>query len=351
MSGGPSILVARDSFKGTMSAAVVAEAVAAGVRNAGGNVDLCPVADGGEGTLEALRGAVGGHLVRRLATGPDGQRVEACYLLSRDGDSAVIETAAASGLHLVDPERVDAWAATSAGTGELLSAAASAGARHLLLGVGGSGCTDGGLGALSAIAEAGGLHRARLTVLCDVVTPYEEAARVFGPQKGADENTVVRLTTRLHDTAAALPRDPCGHARTGAAGGLAGALWAAYDADLVSGIDTILGWHDVRRRLDQVDAVITGEGRIDAQSAQGKVVEGVARWSADAGVPVYAFVGRNRADQHTLSALGIVAVVEAGDPASLRAAGAVITQQAGQRPVRAARTAAIARSAKAAPHV
>lgn len=177
MSGGPSILVAPDSFKGTMSAAVVAEAVAAGVRNAGGNVDLCPVADGGEGTLEALRGAVGGHLVRRLATGPDGQRVEACYLLSRDGDSAVIETAAASGLHLVDPERVDAWAATSAGTGELLSAAASAGARHLLLGVGGSGCTDGGLGALSAIAEAGGLHGARLTVLCDVVTPYEEAAR------------------------------------------------------------------------------------------------------------------------------------------------------------------------------
>lgn len=324
---GPRILLAPDSFKGTMNAETVAAALAEGVVDAGGTVDRCPVADGGEGTLEALRASVPGTTRHLDATGPDGRSVQASFLLADDRVTAVIETASASGLHLIDVDRVDAFAATSRGTGELVNAAVAAGATDLLLGVGGSGCTDGGLGAIEAITEAGGLGHAHLTVLCDVVTPYEEAARVFAPQKGADPETVERLTRRLHDTATRLPRDPRILPRTGAAGGLAGGLWAAFGAELVSGIDVVLARSDVRRRLGRVDAVITGEGCLDAQTAQGKVVEGVSRWAREAGVPAYAVVGRNAAAASTQARLGLAAVLEAGTPALLRHAAATITEQ------------------------
>jgi glycerate kinase len=343
---GARIMLAPDSFKGTMSAATVAEALADGVIAAGGAVDSCPVADGGEGTLEALRSSVPGTLRHVDATAPDGAPVRASYLLGADGVTAVIETASASGLHLIDVDRVDAFAATSRGTGEVISAAVAAGATDILLGVGGSGCTDGGLGAVAAIAEAGGLGQARLTVLCDVVTPYEEAARVFAPQKGADPETVERLTSRLHTTAAGLPRDPRAVARTGAAGGLAGGLWASFDAALVSGIDVVLERSMASLRLAQADAVITGEGCLDAQTAQGKVVEGVSRWARHAGVPAYAVVGRNAAAPSTQASLGLVAVLEAGTPALLRHAATVITEQVTQaRPSRPpARTDPVQRS-------
>jgi glycerate kinase len=323
------ILIAPDSFKGTMTATVVAEALAAGVLDAGGTPDLCPVADGGEGTLEALSSALRGRFVELQATAPDGHQLTAHYFLTEDGVTAVVETATASGLHLVDVSTVDAWAATSAGTGQLIAAAVAAGATDILLGVGGSGCTDGGLGAVAAIEAGGGLGRARLTVLCDVVTPYENAARVFGPQKGADPAMVERLTARLDDTAARMPRDPRGVPRTGAAGGLAGALWATYGAELVSGIDAVLERQRVRERLQQVDAVITGEGKLDAQTVDGKVIDGVTRWAAKAGRPVFAVVGRNDASSEVLAKLGIAEVLEAGDPAALRHAAALLTRRLG----------------------
>lgn len=323
---GRRVLIAPDSFKGTMSAATVATAMAEGVGSAGGVPDICPLADGGEGTLEALRGSVGGEDVLMTVTAPDGREVRAAYLLGRDSSTAVVETASASGLHLINPQTVDAYAATSAGTGQLIAAAAGAGAKTILVGVGGSGFSDGGTGALDAIASAGGLNQARLVVMCDVITPYEQAARVFGPQKGADPDTVLRLAERLESTARRLPRDPRGVDRTGAAGGLAGALWAAHGALLVSGIDAVLERLGFEHRLARADMVITGEGRLDAQTAQGKVISGILRWAGPAGVPVYAVVGQCAMSTADVRALGLVDAVEAGDEPSLAEAAARIAR-------------------------
>lgn len=323
----PRVVLAPDSFKGTLSAAEVAEALAEGVREARGAPLLCPVADGGEGTLAALRTSISGEDVQRAVIAPDGRQIWASYLLSTDGQTAVVETAAASGLHLIDPATVDAWAATSAGTGQLIAAAAEAGAGEILVGVGGSGFSDGGRGALAAIEAAGGLRGARLIVLCDVATAYEDAARVYGPQKGADPSTVERLTERLHSTAATLCRDPRGTAHTGAAGGLAGALWAEHNAALVSGIDEVLNRVGFGELLAVADLVITGEGRLDAQTTQGKVIDGITRWGRRAGVPVHAAVGQNRADPSVLTELGIRDVHEAGTPEQLRRAAISITKQ------------------------
>lgn len=328
----PRVLVAPDSFKGTMSAPTVAEALAAGVRDAGGVPVLCPVADGGEGTLAVLEPVIGGARVAVTATAPDGRRVPAWFLLSADATTAVVETATASGLHLVDPETVDAYAATSAGTGELLVAAAAAGARRVLLGVGGSGCSDGGLGALEAIDAGGGLGEAEVTVLCDVATSYQDAGRVFGPQKGADPATVERLTARLHHTAEALPRDPRSERRTGAAGGLSGALWAVHGAELVSGIDAVLDVVGFDEHLASgVALVLTGEGRLDSQTGEGKAVSGVVRRAA--GTPVHALVGRNDVAPDHLALLGLAGATEAGDPAALRAAAAHLTRSHVHHPI------------------
>ncbi|GAA3522368.1 glycerate 2-kinase [Aeromicrobium panaciterrae] len=314
------VLVAPDSFKGTMTAVEVTAALGAGVEDAGGVALLSPLADGGEGTLEALATVVPGARRDVRATGPDGRAVTAAYLLSSDGTTAVVETASASGLHLVDPDTVDAYAATSRGTGEVIAAAVASGAQQILLGVGGSGCSDGGQGALEAIAEAGGLHDAQVRVLCDVTTPYEQAAAVYGPQKGADPAMVGRLTARLHDLAASYPRDPRGIPFTGAAGGLSGALWAVHDAELVSGIETVLALHAIDEKLEVADLVLTGEGRLDEQSAQGKVLDGLTRAARRHGVPVVAVVGRDDSTAETWSTLGLLEVIEAGDPETLRAA-------------------------------
>lgn len=321
---GPVVLLAPDSFKGTLSAATVAAALAAGVRDAGGIPVTVPVADGGEGTAEVLAAALGGRRVRHAVTGPLGAPVDGWFLLTGDG-TAVLDTATGSGLDLVPAAERDAYAATSAGTGELVAAAVAAGALRVLLGVGGSACTDGGAGALGALSA--GLGGAELTVLCDVRTPYEEAAVVFAPQKGADAGTVRRLTDRLHRLAAELPRDPRGLPFTGAAGGLAGGLWAAHGARLVSGIDTVLDLLGVDARLAAADAVITGEGRLDGQTREGKAVAGVTRRAAAHGVPVWAVVGRSAVDAADGAALGLAGVLEAGTGAGLRAAAERITRQ------------------------
>ncbi len=201
--------------------------------------------------------------------------MDATYLLSCDGHTAVIEAAAASGLHLTPAVDHSACTATTAGTGQLICAAIDARARHVLLGVGGSATTDGGAGALAAIGAAGGLRGARITVQCDVETPFEQAAAVYSPQTGALPATVDRLAQRLDNQARILPHDPRGVPKAGAAGGLSGGLWAQYDADLVSGINYMLDEQDFDALLAGVAAVITGEGRLDPQTLQGKVIHGV----------------------------------------------------------------------------
>ncbi|MGH2939914.1 MAG: glycerate kinase [Solirubrobacterales bacterium] len=315
-------IVCPDGFKGTFSAREVASAIAAGSREGGFEAAELPLADGGEGTLDALL-ARGGK--RRTATvaGPLGDPVEADYGLLDDGRVGVVETAQASGLTLVPEERRDAWAASTRGTGELIAAVAADGAERVLVSVGGSATTDGGAGALAALV---GIAVPPLTVLCDVATPYEDAALVFGPQKGADPALVRRLTERLDDLASTLPRDPRSVPMTGCAGGLSGALWAAHGAELVSGADYVLDLLGFDLLLRDADLVITGEGRLDEQSATGKVVGVVAARCLAAEVPCVAIVGQSALDESAAAAMGLATVVEASSAAEQHEAGRALAK-------------------------
>jgi glycerate kinase len=323
------ILVAPDSFKGTMSAQTVAESLADGCGDAGEQAIQLPLADGGEGTAAVLASALGGETRTVEVRGPLGSPVTASYVMCPQRQLAVVDTAAASGLHLVRPDPQTAEAASTIGTGELVVEAARSGARRILLGVGGSATTDGGIGALQAIRDAGGLGGATLTVLCDVTTPFELAAETYGPQKGANPATVARLTARLHTIAASLRQDPRGVPMSGAAGGLSGTLWAELGAELVPGIDHVLDTVGFDDLLARSRLVITGEGRLDGQTAQGKVIAGVMRRAAARSTPVWAVVGRCDLSPAETASFGLVGVIEAGDPDALR--------QAAQRVVRTTR--------------
>jgi glycerate 2-kinase len=307
----PVILLAPDSFKGTFSAAAVADALAAGVSAEGGRPDRCPVADGGEGTMAVLLAAIGGSVAVARVHDPLGRPRDGRFVLLGDGTVAIVETAEASGLDLVAEGERDCEAASTRGTGELLVAAARAGARRILLGVGGSATTDGGWGAIEAIREAGGLGDAQVEILCDVTTPFEAAARVFGPQKGADAAAIGRLTRRLDALARQLRRDPRGHPMTGAAGGLSGGLWAEIDATLTSGAAAVLDAVGFDARLRRAAAVVAGEGRIDNQSVQGKIVGEIAARAARAGVPLHVVAGRDELDTPSRERLGAASVREA----------------------------------------
>ncbi|HET7443524.1 MAG TPA: glycerate kinase [Solirubrobacterales bacterium] len=321
-------LVAPDSFKGTIDAPEVARAIAAGLAEAGAEADLCPVADGGEGTAAALRAALGGSVREAASHDPLGRPLEASFVLLDDGETAVVDTAAASGLPLLAPAERDAEAASTYGTGELIAAAIEVGARTVILAAGGSATTDGGAGATRALRERGGLRGARIEVLCDVETKFEDAARVFGPQKGADEAAVARLDARLQALAAELPRDPRGVPMTGCAGGLSGGLWAAFDAGLRSGAEYVLELLGFERRLREAGAAISGEGRIDSQSLEGKIVGQIARACARAGLDLYVLVGRDALDRAAIGELPIRAIEEAGTVEALGAAAAAIARNA-----------------------
>ncbi len=313
------ILVAPDSFKGTFTADQVARAIGAGLQAAGREVDLCPVADGGEGTLAALSEALGAREQTLAVSDPLGRPVTAAFAFG-DG-TAVIETAAASGLNLVSESERDPLTASTAGTGELIAAAVAAGARRIYLGVGGSATTDGGAGAIAAIQDAGGLQGAELIVLCDVRTPFEDAARVFAPQKGADPAQVRRLTARLNALGRRWPRDPRGMTMTGAAGGLSGGLWSVLDARLVPGAAFVLDALGFDARMRAARAVVTGEGRLDAQSLVGKIVSEVATRARQAGVPCHAVVGTHELDSFGARILDLQTIRTAGDLPALQAAG------------------------------
>ena len=314
------VLVAPDSFKGTLTAQQVAAAIGRGLVRAGlPDPDLAPVADGGEGTMEVLLGRLGGEVVTVAASDPLGREVAAGLALLGDGRTALVEVAAASGLALVAPEERDAEAASSAGTGQLIAAAVATGAARVLVAAGGSATTDGGRGAIEAIADAGGLGRARITVLCDVRTPFEQAASVFGPQKGADGAAVARLERRL--AAFGLPREV---PMTGAAGGLAGGLWATFGAELVAGAPFVLDALDFDRRMLASRAVIVGEGRLDATSLQGKIAAEIATRARQHGVPAHAIVGSCAIDRFDARILDLQEILEAGDEAAIEQAAAAL---------------------------
>ena len=312
-------LIAPDSFKGSFSAVDVAAAIARGLEEGGQEAVELPLADGGEGTMEVLLDALGGE--RRTATvcDPLGRAVEATFGLLSDGRTAIVEAAQASGLHLVAEDERDAWSATTRGTGELIGAAVEAGAEKVIVTVGGSATTDGASGALEALREAG--VDPDIEVLCDVRTPFEDAARVFGPQKGADPETVERLTERLHRLAEEAPRDPRGKPMTGAAGGLAGGLWAHRGARLVPGAAYVLDAVGFDDRAGESGFVVTGEGRLDAQSLDGKVCGEVAARCREHGVPCHAIVGSNALERSEQSGAALVSVTEATTLDELEAAG------------------------------
>lgn len=321
MSAAGRILIAPDSFKGTFEAERVCEAVAAGVEAAGLVADRCPVADGGEGTSEILRRALGGRRIETTATGPLGRSVRAGFAMV--GEDAYIDLAEASGIGGLRREELDPVGATTAGTGELMLAARDAGARRIFVAAGGSATVDGGAGALAAIERGGGLGDIALTVLCDVEVPYESAPAVFGPQKGADTPELIgRLEERLAEFAAAsLPVDPRGLPMSGAAGGFSGGLWAALGARLLPGAPFVLDRLDFDRRLAEVDAVIAGEGALDEQSFMGKILGEILGRAKTSGRPLHVVCGRSRLSADRVAATGLASVGEAGDLDALREAG------------------------------
>jgi glycerate 2-kinase len=317
------VLAAPTSFKGTLRATEVAAALERGFEAAGLRVDLCPIADGGDGTMEVLLTALGGETGGAEVVGPLGDPVSAGFGLIEDGSGAIVEVAQASGFALV-PERERgpeaAWSASSRGTGELVLAAIDAGAEVVFVGAGGSAMTDGGLGAIEAIGEGGGLRGAQLVVLCDARIAWEESPAMFSPQKGADPATVRRLERRLRDLAGRLPRDPRGVPLSGAAGGLAGGLWAAFDAKLEQGSRFVLDALGFDARMRDARAVIVGEGCIDDQTLHGKAPGEAATRCRQAGVPCHAIVGRNALDPFDARILDLQTVTEAGTIAELEQA-------------------------------
>jgi glycerate kinase len=280
------LLVAPDKFRGSATAAQVAGAVAAAAEELGWSVDQVPLSDGG---------VLGGRPRPMKVQGPLGEPVEAAWYELDGGTAAAVEMAMASGLQLVggaagnDPVR-----ASTAGTGELIAAVVKSGARKVLVGMGGSATTDGGLGALDVLEPHSRLAGVRIEVACDVTTRFVDAAAVFSPQKGATPAQVELLTRRLERLAQVyLDRfgvDVNAIAGSGAAGGLAGGL-AALGAELVRGFDLVADRVDLAGRMEGADLVITGEGLLDEQSFEGKTVGGVVEMAAELGVPVVVLAG------------------------------------------------------------
>ena len=315
------ILIASDSFKESMTAPEAAEAMARGVRRAmpGADVDLCPMADGGEGTVEALIAATGGERRAARVTGPLGEQVEAAWGMLGDGRTAVIEMAQAAGLALVPKDRRDPTRTTTYGVGELIRRALDEGAEKIIIGIGGSATTDGGCGMGQALGveTTGGprpmtggalpnitaidtssrhrsLDHAEIVVACDVTNPLlgpDGAAAVFGPQKGAMPEQVEQLENGLRHLADLLPGIDADAPGMGAAGGLGFGLVAFCGAKLVRGIDLILDAVGFERRVRSADLVLTGEGRLDGQSIRGKTCIGVAQAADRAGVRTVALAG------------------------------------------------------------
>ncbi len=285
----PKVVVAFDKFRGSASAVELSDAVVPIATELGWEVVAIPLADGGEGSLEVI----GGPNKTTTVTSPLGDPIEAAWRL--DGRTAYIEMAAASGLAVVGgPSENDAVAADTTGTGELISTAIELGATTVVVFLGGSATTDGGWGAIRAMPPAPRMKGIEVVVACDVRTPFAEAAAVFGPQKGASPAQVKFLTRRLQRLIQVYDEnygiDVSDVPGAGAAGGLAGGLMA-MGARLESGFSVLAERAELDVALIGADLVITGEGFLDDESFNGKVVGGVAEWAAAERVPVLAVVG------------------------------------------------------------
>lgn len=322
------IVIAPDSFKESLSADKCAQAIKAGFVDVFPDAEyVClPIADGGEGTVEAMVAATGGRIVHLVVTGPMGEPVKAFYGLTGEGRTAVIEMAAASGLMLVSPQARNPMVASSYGTGELIRHALDAGIRHIILGIGGSATVDGGMGMAQALGVrfvdaqgealvAGGeplarlaqidmagldtrLHECVIEVACDVDNPLtgpRGAAAVFGPQKGATPAMVEALERVLVNYARVLEAltgdDLSTLAGGGAAGGMGIAAGVFLGAELKPGIDIVLSAVKLEQAVEDATFVITGEGRIDSQTAGGKAPVGVASIARQHNVPVIGIAG------------------------------------------------------------
>jgi len=346
------IVIAPDKFKGSLSAAQAASAIAAGFRRAFPHATyrLVPVADGGDGTLDALVAALHGRTIDMAAIGPDGRPVLAAYgLLGADSKIAVVEMARASGQALVRPGTNDPRTATSRGTGELIAAALDAGAKRVIVAIGGSATNDAGTGALAALGarflDAAGdelppggaalsrlarietrllderLADVRLDIANDVRNPLcgpNGASAIYGPQKGASPADVRELDAALahfadvaRATTGADVRDVPG---AGAAGGFGGGFLALARATLRPGAELVLEVLDFDRRLHNADLVVTGEGRLDRQTLSGKAPYAVARAAHAKGIPVVAVAGAVDLPASELERMGIARAVAASPP-------------------------------------
>ncbi len=340
------IVVAPDSFKGCLSAAEVCRALHKGISDADLDIEVVevPLADGGEGTVDALVHTTGGYFAAERVEGPLGQPVEAQFGLLGDGQTAAIEMAAASGLPLVPEDERDPTRTTTYGTGQLISAALDAGCRSLIIGVGGSATTDGGAAMAQALGArmldgqgreisrvSGGrlqdiaaidvsaidqrLADCTVRVACDVDNPLlgpHGAARIYAPQKGATPEQVEQLEAGLAHYAEVLERDVGKSVAdvpgAGAAGGLGAGLLAFCDATLESGIEIVLEVVDLAEQAQDADLIITGEGRLDAQTPFGKAPTGPLRVGQELGIPVIAVGGSVAADAGQLIQHGFTAL-------------------------------------------
>jgi glycerate kinase len=339
------IVIAPDSFKESLSAMQVAQVIEDGFREIFPDAHYVklPVADGGEGTVQAMIDATGGQRIERAVTGPLGEPVPAFYGLTGGEPVAVIEMAAASGLELVPPEQRNPLRTTSYGTGQLIRAALDAGARRFVLGVGGSATNDGGAGMAQALGarlldaqgvelgpgggalaqldriDVSGLdprvREAVFEVACDVGNPLvgpQGASAIFGPQKGASPDMVAQLDASLLHYAEVIERD-LGHdiaqvPGAGAGGGIAAAMMVFLGGRLRPGSEIVTDAVGLARALEDADLVVTGEGRVDGQTVQGKTPVGVARVAQRCGKPVIAIGGCLGRDAAAVYGAGIDAI-------------------------------------------
>lgn len=339
------IVIAPDSYKESLTAMEVATAIESGFQHVLPQAEYIklPMADGGEGTVQSLVDATNGEIIHQSVTGPLGQPVDGFYGLLGDGKTAIIEMAAASGLHLVEPELRNPLLTTTYGTGELIRAVLDRGVEHIIVGIGGSATNDGGLGMAQALgigmldaagnslANGGGaladlasidmsqldprLASVRLEVACDVDNPLcgvKGASHVFGPQKGATPEMVEQLDSNLnhyaHVMKVQLGKDVKEMSGAGAAGGLGAALLGLLDAELRPGIEIVMDAVDLSEVLKDADLVITGEGRIDSQTIHGKTPIGVARCAKQYQLPVIGIAGCLSTDCDVVYEHGIDAV-------------------------------------------
>ncbi|KJR28056.1 glycerate kinase [Vibrio navarrensis] len=339
------IVIAPDSYKESLTAMQVAIAIEKGFQQVLPDAQYIklPMADGGEGTVQSLVDATGGTIIKHTVIGPLGHPVGGFFGLLGEGKTAVIEMAAASGLHLVTPEQRNPLITTSYGTGELIKAALDHGVEHIIVGIGGSATNDGGIGMAQALGTKlldaqgkalgyGGGELARLAtidcsdldprlaevhieVACDVDNPLcgeKGASAVFGPQKGATPEMVTILDENLAHYAAIikqqLGKDVRDMAGAGAAGGMGAALLGLLDADLRPGIEIVMDAVRLDEIVTDADLVITGEGRIDNQTIHGKTPIGVARTAKKHGLPVIGIAGCLSADCGVVHEHGLDAV-------------------------------------------